>query len=147
MSNHLSITGRLGQDPELRFLPESGRAVCNFTVADTPRRYNPDSKQWEDHGETLWLRCSVFGKQAEWFGDQARKGSLVTLTGALVARKWDKDGVPQTSIECRVDQLGIQTLGTNTPRPPAGDPWATQPQTGGTASSVPAWDHEPPFQA
>ena len=146
MSNHLSITGRLGQDPEVRFL-DSGRALCNFTVAETPRRYNPDSKQWEDHGETLWLRCTAFGKQAEWFGDAAKKGSLVTLTGTLIARKWDKDGVPQTSIECRVDQLGIQTLGTNTPRQPAGDPWATQPQTGGTPSSVPAWDHEPPFQA
>lgn len=129
MSNHVSITGRLGQDPEVRFLPGSGKAVANFTVADTPRRYNADTQQWEDHGETLWLRCSVFGKAAEWFGDAAHKGTLVTLSGTLVARKWEKDGQPQTSIECRVDQLGIQTLGTSTPRPPAPstDPWAGAP--------------------
>lgn len=137
MSNHVSITGRLGQDPEVRLMPGSGKAVANFTVADTPRRFNPDSQQWEDHGETLWLRCSVFGKAAEWFADAAKKGTLVTLTGTLIARKWDKDGVPQTSIECRVDQLGIQTLGTSAPRPagpPAADPWG-----------APASSEEPPW--
>lgn len=127
MSNHLSINGRLGQDPELRYSQSNSNAVATFTVADTPRRYNPDTQQWEDHGETLWLRCVTFGRQAEWFAENAHKGSLVTLTGTLVSKSWDdkETGQKRTAIECKVENLGIQHITTErkgAPKP--ADPWA-----------------------
>src|SRR5690349_1493965 len=59
MSNHVTITGNLGSDPELRFIP-SGKAVATISVGDTPRRFNKDTNQWEDAGDTLWLRCSIW---------------------------------------------------------------------------------------
>ena len=62
MSNHVTITGNLGQDPELRFIA-SGKAVCTISVGDTPRRFNKDTNKWEDAGETLWLRCSIWVTQ------------------------------------------------------------------------------------
>lgn len=79
MSNHQSITGRLGDDVELRFTP-NGKAVANGAIADTPRRLNRDTNQWEDAGETLWLRFSLWGAKAEALAEVARKGDLVMAT-------------------------------------------------------------------
>ena len=41
------IEGRMATEPELRFLP-SGVAVCNFRVAASQRKQNPQTQQWED---------------------------------------------------------------------------------------------------
>ena len=42
----VTITGGLPRDAELRFTP-SGNAVTNFTVAQSDRKYNEQSQQWE----------------------------------------------------------------------------------------------------
>lgn len=41
--NHVILIGRLVRDPELRFLPNNGNAVSNFTIA-VDRRLNREKK-------------------------------------------------------------------------------------------------------
>ena len=74
MSNFATITGNLGQDPELRFIP-SGKAVCTVSVGDTPRKFNRDTNAWEDAGETL---CE--------FGEVGRTEGRVNERGRLPGR-------------------------------------------------------------
>ena len=145
MSNHVTITGNLGQDPELRFIP-SGKAVCTISVGDTPRRFNKDSNAWEDAGETLWLRCSLWGDAAETLAEHAKRGQKVVVTGRLKQRSWDdKDGTKRTVVECDADAVAIvpKNQTQRTSQVHQSDPWATAPaqapeQSGG------GWD-APPF--
>lgn len=103
MFHTLIIVGRLGADPESRYLP-SGQAVANFSVA-TDRSYKDNS------GDTLkittWFRVSVFGKMAEACNEYLSKGSMVLVEGQLNPDKdtgrpriWtSQDGKQGTSYE------------------------------------------------
>jgi len=153
MSNHVTITGNLGQDPELRFIP-SGKAVCTISVGDTPRRLNRDTNQWEDAGETLWLRCSIWGDAAETLAEHGRRGQKVVVTGRLKSRTWDtKEGEKRTVTECDADTVAIVPKSTTqrATNPLAqADPWAAPaaPQAaagGGGGGWGQAPIDEPPF--
>ena len=99
-----TLAGNLTADPEVRFT-KGGTAVSNFTVASTPRRFDKDTSAWVD-GETLFLRCTVFGKQAENMTEQLRKGQRVVVTGTLNQSNYtDKDGNERSSIELDVDEI------------------------------------------
>jgi single-strand DNA-binding protein len=107
MPNNVTITGRLGDDVELRFTPQ-GKAVANLRVADTPRRLNQQTNQWEDAGETLWINVSIWEAKAEAIAAAAHKGDLVTVVGTLVSRSWDaQDGTKRTVIEVKASEIAV----------------------------------------
>jgi single-strand DNA-binding protein len=85
-----TIIGRLGRDPEMRYMP-SGDPVTSFSVA-TDRQYN--DKGGNKIKETTWFRVSVFGKQAENVNQYLHKGSMVLVEGRLSADT--KTGGPKT---------------------------------------------------
>ena len=147
MSNQIVITGNLGQDPELWFIP-SGKAVCTISVGDTPRRKNEQTGQWEDAGDTLWLRCTIWREKAEAVAEQLKRGDAVTVIGRLKQRSWeDKDGGKRTVIECDAFDVAkvVKASPAQREQQPAGDPWATPaPAQGGSGWGRPAND-EPPF--
>ena len=79
MYQHITIVGRLGRDPEMRFTP-NGQAVTSFNVAT--------DRQWADAAgvkqkETTWFRVSVWGKQAESTNQYLKKGSMVLVEGRM----------------------------------------------------------------
>lgn len=106
MSNHYSSTARLGADPELRYT-NTGKAVANLRVVDQERRKNDQTGHWEDAGEPLWLSVSLWGAKAEALANEARKGDLVTVTGRLVARSYEKDGVKHTVHEVKAQEVAV----------------------------------------
>ena len=79
MYQHITIVGRLGRDPEMRYTP-SGQAVTSFNVA-TDRQYTDANGQKVK--ETTWFRVSVWGKQAETTNQYLKKGSMVLVDGRL----------------------------------------------------------------
>lgn len=100
-----TIAGNLTTDPTLRFT-SNGTPVANFTIAHTPRRYDKASGAWVD-GDTLFLRSTVWGKQAEAVAESLTKGTRVVATGALSQSSYtDADGNTRTSIELEVDEVG-----------------------------------------
>ena len=100
-----TIAGNLTADPTLRFT-SNGTPVANFTIAHTPRRYDKTSGAWVD-GDTLFLRSTVWGKQAEAVAESLTKGTRVVATGALSQFSYtDADGNARTSIELEVDEVG-----------------------------------------
>lgn len=139
MSNHITITGRLADDIELRSTPQ-GKSVANGRVADTPRRLNQQTNAWEDAGETLWLSFSIWDAKAEALVGAAHKGDLVTVTGELTARSWDaQDGTKRTVNEIKAREVAVVPRGQRQhpaqqsqggPRQQA-DPWSQPQQQGG----------------
>ena len=103
--NIVTFNGNLTADPELRFTP-SGKAVANFTLANTPRRRDPQSKEWTD-GETLFLPVTVWGELAENVSESLAKGMRVIAAGTLGARSFTtKDGDKRTVTELNADLVG-----------------------------------------
>lgn len=101
--NKVIIVGNLGQDPEVRYLPQGG-AVANLSIAT--------SESWKDKAtgemkeQTEWHRVVIYQRLAEIAGEYLRKGSKVYLEGKLKTRKWtDKDGVERYTTEIVANEL------------------------------------------
>ena len=68
------LIGRLTKDPELRYAPGTGTAVCRFTVAIT-RQFKKD--------ETDFINCVAFGKTGETIAQYITKGRQIAVTGSI----------------------------------------------------------------
>jgi len=108
--NKVILVGNLGQDPEVRYMPNGG-AVANITLA-TSESWR-DKQTGETKEKTEWHRVVLFGKLAEVAGAYLRKGSQVYIEGALQTRKWtDQAGVEKYTTEVVVNVGGtMQMLG------------------------------------
>ncbi|NRA82219.1 MAG: single-stranded DNA-binding protein [Gammaproteobacteria bacterium] len=109
--NKVIIVGNLGQDPEVRYMPNGG-AVANITVA-TSESWK-DKQTGENREKTEWHRIAIFGKLAEVAGEYLRKGSQVYIEGQLQTRKWkDQSGQDRYTTEIVVQGFNgtMQMLG------------------------------------
>ncbi len=108
--NKVILVGNLGQDPEVRYMPNGG-AVTSLRLAT--------SESWRDKqtGEmkevTEWHSVVLYGKLAEVAGEYLRKGSQIYIEGQLRTRKWqDQSGQDRYSTEVVVNVGGtMQMLG------------------------------------
>lgn len=99
--NTVTITGRMGADPEVR-TEQDGRIRTSFSVADD------QGKDKQNNERTNWWRCTAWGKTAEHIGNYFSKGRMITVTGQLLAREFTgKDGVNRTSLDLTVDRFGF----------------------------------------
>ncbi|MEE1675377.1 single-stranded DNA-binding protein [Agarivorans aestuarii] len=109
--NKVILVGNLGQDPEVRFMPNGG-AVANITIA-TSESWR-DKQSGEQKERTEWHRVVLFGKLAEVAGEYLKKGSQVYIEGQLQTRKWqDQGGQDRYSTEVVVQGFNgvMQMLG------------------------------------
>ena len=108
--NKVILVGNLGQDPEIRYMPNGG-AVANITLA-TSESWR-DKQTGENKEITEWHRVVLFGKLAEVAGEYLRKGSQVYIEGQLRTRKWqDQGGQDRYTTEVVVNVGGtMQMLG------------------------------------
>lgn len=88
--NSVSLTGRLGQDPELRYTQGEGVAVANFNLAV--------SRMKKD--ETDWFTIVCWRKTAEFIAEYAGKGDRVAVKGELRAESYeDKEGIKRKVVK------------------------------------------------
>lgn len=108
--NKVILIGNLGQDPEVRYMPNGG-AVTNITLA-TSESWR-DKQTGEMKEKTEWHRVVIFGKLAEIAGEYLKKGSQVYIEGSLQTRKWqDQSGQERYTTEVAVNIGGsMQMLG------------------------------------
>ena len=99
-----TVIGNLTGDPELRFI-QSGAAVVNFTVAQTPKKFDKAKGESVD-GETLFMRCSLWREAAENVAESLTKGMRVIVTGRLVQRSFESNGEKRTVVEMQADEVG-----------------------------------------
>ncbi|WP_282066541.1 single-stranded DNA-binding protein [Vibrio rotiferianus] len=109
--NKVILVGNLGNDPEIRYMPNGG-AVANITIA-TSESWR-DKATGEQREKTEWHRVALFGKLAEVAGEYLRKGSQVYVEGQLQTRKWqDQNGQDRYTTEVVVQGFNgvMQMLG------------------------------------
>ena len=108
--NKVTLVGRLGQDPEIRFTGE-GNAIASFSVATNESWKSKDGTMQE---RTEWTKVTVFGTTAEkYVQPYIKKGTLVYVEGSLKTDKWqDKDGNDKYSTGVVANIYGgVQILG------------------------------------
>ncbi|MCX8959072.1 single-stranded DNA-binding protein [Erwinia psidii] len=107
--NKVILVGNLGQDPEIRYIP-NGSAVATLSLA-TSESWR-DKQSGEQKEVTEWHRVVLFGKLAEVAGEYLRKGSQVYIEGQLQTRKWhdQQNGVDRYSTEVVVKANGVMQM-------------------------------------
>ena len=88
--NHISLSGRLTKDVELRYT-NSGKPVASFTLAVD-----------RDFGDkaTDFINCVAWDKTAEFVNKYFGKGKMAIVAGRLQMREYtDRDGNKRTAAE------------------------------------------------
>jgi single-strand DNA-binding protein len=129
--NMLLLIGRLGNDPEVKEL-QSGLMVATLSVATNHSVKNADG-QWSE--ETDWHRVVLFGKQAEFCRDYAKKGSLVYVEGRIQYRKYQKADSTQELLLTEVVAKDIQLLSPKTAVPDVASTTSTNSGRGGNGKT------------
>ena len=105
MLNKVMLIGRLGADPEVRFLP-SGGSVATIRMA-TSRRWK-DKQTGERKEETEWHRVVFFSRLAEIVSEYLKKGSQVYVEGRIRTQKWQgQDGQDRYTTEIVADSMNM----------------------------------------
>jgi len=106
--NKVTLLGRLGQDPELKYTP-NGIAVCSFTLATSDKWSDKNGQKQE---RTEWHNIIVWGKLGELCDQYLKKGRQIYLEGSNQTRSWDdKNG--QKRYKTEVITKTIQFLESN----------------------------------
>lgn len=101
--NKVILIGNLGQDPEVKYMPNGG-AVTNVTVA-TSESWK-DKSTGEQKENTEWHRVVFFRRLAEIAGEYLKKGSKVYIEGKLQTRKWqDQSGNDRYTTEIVANEM------------------------------------------
>lgn len=110
--NRVILMGNLGQDPEIRQMP-NGSTACTLSLA-TSETWK-DKQTGEKQERTDWHRVVAFGKLAEIMGEYLKKGNPVLIEGQLRVRQWEKDGQKRTTVEVLASEM--QMLGGRSSSP------------------------------
>lgn len=101
--NKVILIGNLGNDPEVRYLP-NGNAVANISVATSESWRDKQSGEQQDRTE--WHRVVLYNRLGEIAGEYLKKGSKVYIEGSLRTRKWqDKNGQDRYTTEIIANEM------------------------------------------
>lgn len=99
MINKAILMGRLTRDPELR-RTDSGKAVCNFTVAIN-NGYGEEQK-------ADFVSCVAWNKTAEFVDKYFAKGRMIIVVGRIQTRTWeDRDGKKNYATEVVASEVSF----------------------------------------
>ena len=76
---NITAVGRLGKDPELR-TTQSGQEITSFSLGV--------SVFAKGEQQTVWLKCSIWGKRGETLRNYCSKGQQITISGKLFQDTW-----------------------------------------------------------
>jgi single-strand DNA-binding protein len=101
----IKVKGRVGNDPELKFVTQEQLPLVTFNLAYTPR--SRKNNEWVD-GETMWFRVAMFGKKAEAIVDAVKKGDEVLVIGSVKQSTFKgKDGSDKTALEISATEIAL----------------------------------------
>lgn len=101
--NHVSITGNLTREPELRSTA-GGTDVLSFGIAVNDRRKNA-SGQWEDVPN--FFECVTFGNRATALSDILTKGMKVAIAGKLHYSSWETNGQKHSKVDIIANEIEL----------------------------------------
>lgn len=101
--NHVTLTGNLTREPELRFTT-GGRGVASFGLAVNRRWQDKQTQEWKE--QTSFFNVVAWGDLGENAATSLQKGSRVTVTGRLEQRSWETpEGDKRSVVEIIADDV------------------------------------------
>jgi len=102
--NIITIAGRLGADPEVRFT-SSGLKVTTLRVAVNVRKAGKE--------DTIWYRITIWGENFDKMMTYLKKGSAVIIVGDLAKPEIfnDREGKPQISMNITASSIQFSPFG------------------------------------
>ena len=103
MFQQITLLGRLGNDPEMRYTP-SGVPVATFSLAVNRYKNNAEGQREE---KTIWFRVTAWQRNAELVSQYLTKGRQVLVIGEIEEpRPWtDREGNTRASLEVTARQI------------------------------------------
>lgn len=138
--NKVILEGRPMKDPELKFTPGNGTAVCTLTLA-VNRRFKREGQPEAD-----FIPIIIWNKQAESVANYVTKGKLISVVGRMETRSYDaKDGSKRYVTEVIAEEVNFLEWGNKN------EGQATQQNNGiprdyfGGANYIPDESEDMPF--
>ncbi len=104
MVNKVFLVGRLGKDPEVRYL-DNNRAVANFTIATNEVFIDKSGNKVE---QTDWHNIEMWDALARNAEKVLKKGRTVFIEGKIKNETWtDKDGNKRSAVRIRALQFQV----------------------------------------
>lgn len=110
--NIVIMIGRLTKAPELRYIPSTGQAVANFSIAVDRAYTTKDGERQAD-----FFNVQVWGKQAENCTNYLDKGRLVAVKGSMQNRSYENQNGEKRHIT-EIIAENIQFLEFGEKKPP-----------------------------
>src|SRR5699024_8541955 len=103
----VSFKGNMGKVRRVQF-SQDGKPRSSFSAAESHRRVNKQSQQFEDTG-TTWYAVTVFGRQAEDLADiiQENAKQQVVVSGRMETRAYEHNGEQRESLDVVADHVGL----------------------------------------
>ena len=131
--NNVSLLGRFGRDPELRFFG-SGSCKARFSLS-VDNRVKRDG-EWVK--EAVWVECEAWGKLAsDVIAEYCRKGTQVAVSGSLKVEQWTDAATSNKRSKMLVNVQSVFMTGSKDGAQGQSRPSAPQSQ------SVPGYDGPP----
>jgi single-strand DNA-binding protein len=129
---HVTITGNLTDDPDLRYTP-NGTEVANFRLAVTARIKDGDT--WRD-GDTSFFRVNVWRQLAEHVAESLAKGDRAVVIGRLKSRSWETpEGDKRSVVEVEADKVAPSLRWAVAK--PSGPPTAARARAAASSTTTP----------
>lgn len=106
MTCETTIEGTISE-PAIRYT-QTGKTLLELGICCTPRRKNKITSQWEDDGAPLWISATLWGDDADRYGDLLHKGDRIIATGTLAREEFTRnDGGKGEKLFLRFPKIAI----------------------------------------
>lgn len=136
--NHLSISGRLTRDIDLKST-SNGATFVRASIASNHSKKKSDGT-WEEVPGFFDFVC--WKHTAEYLHKYAKKGDTLIIAGPIRWQAWEKDGVKHSKVEIAAEQIMIK------PKREGGQsdqPGTTHTPDPGAAAAFDGADQDYPF--
>ena len=116
MSISINVSGNVGQNPTYKSINRSDGSVgevCNFSVGSNDYKRISDEAgnvSYEQVGETTWVECEFWGKQAQHLAKVIQKGMPVIVSGNEYYSTYEKDGQKVIALHLRVENVSLNLM-------------------------------------
>lgn len=125
MTCETTIEGAISE-PNVRYT-QTGKTLLELGICCTPRRKNKTTSQWEDDGAPLWISATLWGDDADTYGDLLHKGDRIIATGTLAREEFTRnDNTKGEKLFLRFPKIAVVPKKRATQTPPAQNTYPTQ---------------------
>ena len=117
--NRTELIGRLTAQPEPPIMCKNGNQLAKFRMAVGRSKKNPQTGQWENDPNPLYIDCEAYGDPGKQGGlrlvnliqQYLNKGSQLFVAGELKYETWPDKQTGQTRSKHKIVLFDIQLLG------------------------------------